>query len=574
MRTRLAMFVAFLVAGCLGNPLSEPAPTDDGERRVSPLQAQGATITDDGQNRTFAWKGTLGRGIAPPLVGSVGQASESVSYQVPVDDSVGTITIGLTGTDAAAARLRTDQGRSACVARTGRVCTVEVTNDAAATWDLTVVSLAPNGVAFEVKATLDPRPPVFGVDPTPGGTYEVFDAGARGGEPTLYPLKDGRVLVVAGGRTLRMSADGKFTDATPPIDQRVSATLDPFLVGDPATDRVYVSQLASCMKLSWTDNGGDSWTSNVACGGPELHHQKLSIGPGPAGRMVHLSMMNLASWLTTDEVVVTHARSADGGVLWTQNPALVRQVHGMEARAVGNVAASEDGTVHIIAYLCDRFVDASYNGVGVGRSRDYGATWTWQKIGVGGGRCEGIDPGISAVGGNVYAAWWDFTSGTPAVWWAKSSDSGATWTTQAKVPTPGLESFVFVDAAASKERLVAHFLATPDTDRGPTQAHGWARWYPYVASLDLRDASANWSLVRLQDDPVQVGYICMDGPMCMDGARNLLDFNDVQIGRDGRAYVAYSDGCDANCTQPWQSRGAALRVVRSAACEPPATRCS
>ena len=102
---------------------------------------------------------------------------------------------------------------------------------------------------------------------------------------------------------------------------------------------------------------------------------------------------------------------------------------------------------------------------------------------------------------------------------------------------------------------------TPDTSIGPTQAPGWARWYPYLATLDVTKANATWSVVRLQEDPVQVGPICMDGPLCLDGARNLLDFIDVQLAKDGRAYVAYPDGCDNACARPWQSRGDDLKVA-------------
>jgi hypothetical protein len=345
------------------------------------------------------------------------------------------------------------------------------------------------------------------------------------------------------------------------VDAATRQTLDPFLVGDPVTNRVYVTQLASCMRLSWTDDAGATWFTNpMTCGGPEQHHQKLAVGPGPAGRMLHLGLMNLASWLATDEVVITYSRSVDGGATWTQNPASAKPVHGMEARAVGNIAATQDGGVHIIAYLCDKFVDAQYNGLGVGRSTDRGVTWTWQRIGAGGGRCEGIDPGISASGDTLHALWEDMSAGPGAVWYS-TSQGGATWTPQERVPTSGLGSFVFTDAASTKDRVVAAFLATPDTTIGPTQAPGWARWYPYLVSRDLSTPGANWTIERLQDDPVQLGPICMDGPMCLDGARNLLDFIDVQIGGDGRAYVAYADGCEGTCARPWESRGSTLKIA-------------
>lgn len=450
---RLAAIASVFLAGCLAAPVAEPPTGSTAPPALNTLEAPGATIIEDGTNRTFEWRGDLGRGAAIPLAGAA-PGSASLAFEVPVDASVGTLTLELIATDDAFAQLRTDEGRLACAPRAGRVCSVEVPNEGPAAWALTITSLAPQGSSYVLRATLHPGKPAYGTDPTVGGLFDVFEAGVRGGEPTLAVLKAGRVLVVAGASVLRLDLDGSYTDVTPPLDEATRQTLDPFLVGDPVTDRVYVSQLASCMRLSWTDDAGGSWTTNpMTCGGPELHHQKLAVGPGPVGRAVHLGMMNLASWLATDEVVVTHARSFDGGVAWTQNPALVKQVHGMEARAVGNVAVGAGGVAHIIAYLCDAFVDAEYNGVGVGRSTDFGATWTWQRIGQGGGRCEGIDPGIAAVGESVHAGWWDFSDdGTPRLWYARSTDAGATWSEQAIVPTPGIRSFVFADAAASEDR--------------------------------------------------------------------------------------------------------------------------
>jgi hypothetical protein len=271
--------------------------------------------------------------------------------------------------------------------------------------------------------------------------------------------------------------------------------------------------------------------------------------------------MNLASWLATNDVVVFHSQSLDGGLTFAESPAMTKQTAGMEARAVGNIAVTDDGTIAIVAYLCDQFVDAAYNGVALGRSTDMGATWSWQKVAPGGGRCEGIDPGITALGDRLFVAWEDLSNGTGRVWWSESTDSGATWAPRQAIPTGNLGSMVFTDASADKGRLAAAFLGTPDTTLGPTQAPGWAHWYPYLATLDLAKANATWRVERLQDDPVQVGPICMDGPLCLDGARNLLDFIDVQFSKDGKAAVAYADGCEKDCAAAWQSRLSQLRVA-------------
>jgi hypothetical protein len=548
-----------LVAGCLSSPKPDaagPAPAPSPPFLVHYLN------------------GTLGDGAQVPLAtSSLIRFYSTATGDLPLRDGAARFEARLDSEDVGVAFVRDGDGHLLCVVRTGRVCAGPVPGDAAGPWSLAVSSLTPRGGAYSLRVEEYADPPVPAGDglPAAGPGVAVARSDLDGGEPTLAWLPDGRILAAAGSGVARLELDGSFTDATPPVDAAARQTLDPFLYGDPATGRVYVSQLASCMRLSWTDDGGATWLTNPAtCGGPEQHHQKIAVGPGvgPGPRVVHIATMNLASWLATgtteppatgQQTTIFHSRSVDGGLTWSQNPAFVQEAEGMRARAVGNIAAMDDGTIAIVAYLCDRFVDADFNGVAVGRSTDLGLTWTWTKVAPGGGRCEGIDPGIAAAGDKLYVAWEDLTEGTGHVWWSVSGDGGATWSERQALPTGDLGSFVFTDAAASADRLAVAFLATADTPIGPTQAPGWALWRPYLASLDLK--SGDWSVVRLQEDPVQVGPICMDGPMCLDGARNLLDFIDVQLSTDGRAAVAYPDGCEGACALPWQSRDAFLRIA-------------
>jgi hypothetical protein len=55
-------------------------------------------------------------------------------------------------------------------------------------------------------------------------------------------------------------------------------------------------------------------------------------------------------------------------------------------------------------------------------------------------------------------------------------------------------------------------------------------------------------------DPVQRGVICTNGTTCPSGTRNLLDFNDVTIDKEGRALAAYADGCITNSCIQGQDR--------------------
>jgi hypothetical protein len=75
-------------------------------------------------------------------------------------------------------------------------------------------------------------------------------------------------------------------------------------------------------------------------------------------------------------------------------------------------------------------------------------------------------------------------------------------------------------------------------------------WHLYIATT--YDAGLTWITVdATPDDPVQVGSICLGGTACgaLDplnpSSRNLLDFNDFTVDREGRAVLGYADGCIA-----------------------------
>ncbi|GIS29604.1 MAG: hypothetical protein Ct9H90mP1_3320 [Methanobacteriota archaeon] len=56
--------------------------------------------------------------------------------------------------------------------------------------------------------------------------------------------------------------------------------------------------------------------------------------------------------------------------------------------------------------------------------------------------------------------------------------------------------------------------------------------------------------VRASADPVQIGSICLNSGDCRDiggSNRNLLDFNDLHIDREGRVYIPFADGCFGEC---------------------------
>jgi hypothetical protein len=183
-------------------------------------------------------------------------------------------------------------------------------------------------------------------------------------------------------------------------------------------------------------------------------------------------------------------------------------------------------------------------GFAVAYSNDYGATFKAVRAGEGSGGSEGIDPGVAVdTAGNDYGAYW----GPEGIHAVVSQDEGATWSEPRIVSPPELKSFEMVDAIAGDEgRVAIAYIATAESNRGPNRADGWAKWHLYLSmSENALAENATWVTARVtpEDDPVQIGSVCTSGVGCFGGNRNLLDFIDVQVGPDGRSYVAYTDGC-------------------------------
>ncbi len=66
-------------------------------------------------------------------------------------------------------------------------------------------------------------------------------------------------------------------------------------------------------------------------------------------------------------------------------------------------------------------------------------------------------------------------------------------------------------------------------------------WHLYIATTF--DFGQTWTVQNVTpNDPIQRGGICGDGT-----CRNLLDFMDIQIDKQGRVLVAGEDGCIGGC---------------------------
>src|SRR5688572_12826795 len=125
----------------------------------------------------------------------------------------------------------------------------------------------------------------YGVGPLGFREYEVPSGTAA--EPTIgIPWNTDSVFYHSTATTHRARFDASdeptWVDVTAPY--QVPTNLDPMLVADPDTGRVFAGGLHGiCSVMMYTDDDGETWLSTVnMCSGSNFDHQSIGLGP-PAG---------------------------------------------------------------------------------------------------------------------------------------------------------------------------------------------------------------------------------------------------------------------------------------------------
>jgi hypothetical protein len=195
-------------------------------------------------------------------------------------------------------------------------------------------------------------------------------------------------------------------------------------------------------------------------------------------------------------------------------------------------------------------------------SEDNGATWQVRFGPEGSQNPDESDPYLGiASSGKLYYGWQDGTNPSDALGGdettakiATSEDGGTTWTEPVDVASGlGLHNIQFPTViVGDDDRAAFAFVGTTavgndqdDTFKGD--------WYLYVATT--YDGGATWSTVNATPtDLVNRGCVHMlglaPGTQRTDSCahRNMLDFNDINVDKDGRILVAFTDACGADCS--------------------------
>jgi hypothetical protein len=325
--------------------------------------------------------------------------------------------------------------------------------------------------------------------------------------------------------------------------------------------RVFAAELTllspDTVKISYSDDDGVTWVPTQSGGlASAVDHETLGGGiyhsPIPA-RPPGTIYPNAVYYCSQDIAAALCSRSDDGGLTYGPSIAIynLTTCGGLH----GHVKVSPvDGTVYVPNRAC-----GAQSAVVV--SQDNGVTWAIRPVQNGsvsdttttddpavaidsGGGCPACVPPFSIA--RVYFL--GAVNGTSAAV-ATSDDFGATWQNIYDVGAIyGLKQIAFPAAVAGDAGRAAVAFYGSTTATGDSNAATFTGfWHLYVAQTF--DGGLHWTTTDATPNaPMQRSGLLRGGGA--DITRNLLDFFDITIDRDGRVLVGYVNGCEGgNCAQ-------------------------
>jgi hypothetical protein len=325
---------------------------------------------------------------------------------------------------------------------------------------------------------------------------------------------------------------------------------------------------------AFSDDDGGTWTPFPA-GGPPAGPDHETLGGGPYNETAvpppppHPLYKNAVYYCSQNIAGGAEcSRSDDGGATFGPGIDIFNPTE-CYGGIHGHVKVGPDGTVYVPNSSCS----AGTGSQGVAVSRDNGLTWVDKTVpnSVGTG-----DPSVGIGTDNTVYLGYINGDGRPHI--AVSTTHGDSWVNDYDVGLPvgcapgdqyapcRIKSAVFPTVVAGDgDRAAFGFLGSTTGGNYQDNATFQGVWDFYVATT--YDRGAHWVTVNgTAGEPVQKGSICLGGVICGDD-RNLLDFNDIAVDREGRSIAAYADGCvpALGCVAPdFNGRENKAAVVRQA----------
>jgi hypothetical protein len=431
-----------------------------------------------------------------------------------------------------------------------------------------------HGTATVVSLT-PPAPPAAALDNGPKIGYENFEApgiltpvttttgptvefmGRGAGEPSVGVNWNSASNSAIGGVTnfqsdletlfinfssLCPSGGVNATWANRPAPTSQVIDSDPIGFTDRQTGRVFAAELTATSptcKISFSDNDGQSWTPSSGPLGSGIDHETIGGGPYHTPVPPGLVYPNAVYYCSQDLVTAFCLRSDDGGAHFGNVvPVYTTECGGLH----GHVKVSpKDGTVYLPNNNCggDGAVVVSENN---------GISWDIRHV-----RNNSVDTvsGNSdpAVGidsnGRVY---FGIANADSSMVVATSDDHGSTWNNIFDVSSAlGLKNIRYPAAVAGDAGRAAIAFYGSTTAGSANAATFNGTWHLYIAHTF--DGGSSWTVSDATPNaPIQRGCIWTGGGANI--CRNLLDFFDVSIDKQGRVQVGYVNGCPGgDCAQ-------------------------
>ena len=333
---------------------------------------------------------------------------------------------------------------------------------------------------------------------------------------------------------------GGWTDVQPTIAgySNPPETNDPYAYVDPSTGRIFsfhMSPILLCSILSFSDDGGETWTTPPVGCGPSgaWDHQTMVAAPPTPGTVMLGDYPNVLIQCVNSVYAEMCARSLDGGLTWGAGyPAYPNPSLTGAGTQTGHLAAGSDGTIYLPS-------PNGGNQASIYVSDDSGLTWTEREI-----TDMDIpfsDPAIDLDAAGVLHVTWIDTNNH--LWYALSTDKAVTFTEPVRVTSTGVHAELPALVAGDAGRVATASAGTRDLPNGydTDVAARDVSWGAYIAVTDtaIPGQSPTFDIVNTTgDDPIQRGTSCSS--RCLF----LVDFIDVVVTPDGTPVAAFSDGCD------------------------------
>jgi len=312
------------------------------------------------------------------------------------------------------------------------------------------------------------------------------------------------------------------------------------------------------VKLAYTDDDGTTWVPDQTGGiASAVDHETIGGGiyhaPVPA-RPPGTVYPYAVYYCSQDLAVSLCSRSDDGGLTYGPSVVATNAVTCQTTSPVGSLhghikVSPLDGTVYLPMAKCGA------NQVVV-VSTDNGTSWTVRPtpMATPGGSGVGSDPAVGIdANGRVYFL--GAPNGNVAEV-ATSDDFGQTWQNQFDVGTVyQLKNIAFPAAVGGSAtagnlgtgRAAVSFLGSTTGTGDSNAANFGGVWHLYIAHTF--DGGAHWTTTDATPNaPMQRSGLLRGGGANI--TRNLLDFYDMTIDKEGRVLVGYVNGCEGGpCSQ-------------------------